>query len=117
MTLKQNIVRATIVSNDDLEKKLFIIVASVFALLIASYIFFIGRITFAVVATRGADAQVRTLRAHVGDLELQYLTLNQKVDMAYAESHGFSEPKDTSFAAKARLSVASDSNDTGHNEL
>ncbi len=94
-------VKAEIINNGDLNRKIFILMAGALGLFVAVYLYFIATITFDVVARKTAENDLRGIRASVGQLELEYLSLNNTIDLAYAESLGFHEATNTYFAKRS----------------
>lgn len=101
MTINKNIgARVASAASPALQKKIFVYSAALLGLLIASYLYMVGSITFDVVARKSAESDLRTVRASVGELELEYLSLNNTIDMAYAKDLGFKEASDAHFATR-----------------
>ena len=114
MTTQQFTNRVNIINNQDLEKRLFIILASTVAFSIALYIYFIASITFNIVARKGLEANAHALSSTVADLEGQYLALSNGITLDKAQTLGFIEPKTMSFAPKTSSAAMLETND---NEL
>lgn len=62
--------------------------------------------TFNVVARQSLGVHARTLSNEVGDLELKYLSLSNKVDLAMSSEMGFKEAK-TQYAVRKSLGTLS----------
>ena len=91
-----------IVNNDNLEKRILNILLCSFGMLIVLYVLILGNITFNVVARQSLGNQAKTLSNEVGDLELQYLSASNKVDMAMFAGMGFKEGN-TKFVVRKSL--------------
>lgn len=92
-----------IVNNNNLDKKILRAILFSAGMLAICYVFIMGSTVFNIVERRSLEANARTLSNEVGDMELQYLALSNKVDLAYAESKGFKEISMKSFATRASL--------------
>ncbi|MEI7765070.1 MAG: hypothetical protein WCI93_00625 [bacterium] len=95
-----------IVNNNNLEKRLLNILLASFGVCIFAYIFILGSITFNVVARQSLGSEVRSLSNEVGDLELRYLSLSNKIDLTMSSEMGFKEAK-TQFAVRKSLGTLS----------
>ena len=62
------------------------------------YIFFIGKIVFNIVDRKNIETEMRDISSSVSSLQVEYFNLNNKIDLAYAKSIGFSESSSVVFA-------------------
>ena len=100
MKNRTKIITNEIVENGDTQRLIFrVLLGSIFALSIV-YIYFIGSITFNVLARKTLETSVRTLGGHVSELELTYLDSTNKIDKNYALSLGFVETHQNLFATR-----------------
>ena len=95
-----------IVNNDNLEKRILNILLYSFGILAFLYILILGNMTFNIVARQSLGIHERALSNEVGDLEVQYLSLSNKVDLAMSSSMGFKEAK-TLYATRRSLGTVS----------
>ncbi len=61
------------------------------------YIFFIGKIVFNIVERKNIENVMRDISSTVSSLQVEYFNLNNKIDLAYAKSIGFSESSSVVF--------------------
>lgn len=92
----------SIVDNNNLERRVFYILVSFFGALGFLYVVILGNMTFDIIERKSSEAEARTLANEVLQLELTYLDISSKVDMALAESMGFKEAK-TNFATRKSI--------------
>lgn len=88
--------------NGELRRRILHIMLWVFSALSLLYIFSLGNMVFNIVERRSLEAQARALSGEVGNLELQYLSASEKIDLNLAHSLGFKEIK-AKFAARQSL--------------
>lgn len=103
MTAKNLKIQTDIINNNNLDKRMFLGLFAVFAVLTVSYVYFIGAIVFNVLERKTVEADIRNLKSNVGHMELQYLSLNNSIDLALAHEKGFEEPKNLYFASRQSL--------------
>ena len=103
MTVKNLKLQTNIINNNNLDRKVLFCLVSVFAVLVVSYVYFIGSIVFNILERKTVEADVRSLKSNVGQMELQYLSLNNSVDLAFAREKGYEEPKNLYFASRQSL--------------
>jgi len=89
-----------IAQNMNTQKVLFraLIIGSV--LLFSIYIYLIGSITFNVIARKSLETNVASLTSEVNNLDLAYLSSENKIDKEYALSNGFVEVHQNIFASR-----------------
>ncbi len=80
-----------------LETKVFRILLATFLVLMGAYIFLVGHITFSVIARKSLDSEVRALKSHVGELELEYLNANTAITLDLAHTLGYQESQKVQF--------------------
>jgi len=80
---------------------IFRVLATLLGMLIASYLFFVAHITFSVLERKTAETNMQHLTASESSLELQYLSLDQSVDLNMAHALGYKDAPAALFAANA----------------
>ena len=95
-----------IVNNNNLEKRILNILIYSLGMCALIYVLILGSITFNIVARQSLGIHARNLSNEVGDLELKYLSLSNKVDLALSSSMGFKEAK-TEYALRKSLGTLS----------
>ncbi len=85
----------SIVNNSSFEKKLFYAFSGIFAVSFLLYGVFLADTVFNIVSRKNTETEARALTSHIGQMELEYLSLSGKVDMQMAQSLGFSEVSKT----------------------
>ena len=91
-----------IVNNSNLESRMLNLIFAFFGLLALCYVLILGNMIFNILQRKTVESDVRTLSNEVGNLEVQYLSMSDKVDLAYAESIGFKQAK-IKFATRKSL--------------
>jgi len=102
LKLKSYTSNVNIIDNGNLQKRVLNIMLWMLGVLAVSYVAFLGTMVFNIVERKALEGYARTLSNDVGDLELEYLSLSQKVDLNLAYSLGFKEIK-TKFATRKAL--------------
>lgn len=100
--MKSYAANVSIVNNNNLQRKILNILLASLAIFALCYIFLVGSMVFNIVERKTLEADARSLSNEVGDLELQYLSMADKVDLTLAKSMGFQEAK-TNFAINRPL--------------
>ena len=80
-----------IVNNNNLEKRILNILLYSFGILAFLYVLILGNMTFNIVARQSLGVHVRALSNEVGDLEVKYLSLSNKIDLTMSSEMGFKE--------------------------
>jgi len=65
------------------------------------YVLVLGNMVFNIVERKSLEADARNIGNEVGEMELTYLTMLNKVDLSYGKSLGFKEAKATFATRKA----------------
>lgn len=68
------------------------------------YIYFIGSITFNVLARKSLESNMREVGSRVSNLELSYLSLSNSIDKNFASSLGFVDATSPIFATRTLAS-------------
>lgn len=80
-------------SQDDIEKKIFNMMIVSLGVLALVYVFLISNIVFSIVERNSLNVKNSLLSSEVGELELEYLSVSQKIDLNFAYQNGFKETK------------------------
>ncbi len=99
--------KTNIVNNNDLEKRVFKIVALSFGIVAILYIYFLAHTVFNVLAKKNLEVKMKSVATDVSNLELQYMSKDNSVDMSYAKGLGFVESSATSFANRENVALSS----------
>lgn len=102
LKLKSYTSNVNIINNGNLRKNILNIMLWTVGILAFCYIFFLGNMVFNIVERKSLEVYAHTLSNDVGELELEYLSLSQKIDLNLAYSLGFQEVK-TKFATRKTL--------------
>jgi hypothetical protein len=106
LKLKSYANNVNIIDDGNLQKRILNIMFLTLGILVFFYIFFLGNMIFNIVERKSLETYARTLSNEVGDLELEYLAVSEKVDLDLAYSLGFKETK-TKFANRRPLGIIS----------
>ena len=102
LKLKSYARNVSIVDNGNLQKRILNMMLWMFGILAFCYLFFLGNMVFNIVERKSLEGYALALSKEVGDLELEYLSASQKVDLTLAHSLGFKEIQ-TKFATRKAL--------------
>ncbi|MFA4975106.1 MAG: hypothetical protein WC839_00205 [Candidatus Paceibacterota bacterium] len=102
LKLKSFAGNVNIIDNGNLQRRILYTMLYVLAGLAFFYVFLLGNMIFNIVERKTLESHALTLQNEVGNLELEYLSLSQKVDLNLAYSLGFKETK-TKFATRKAL--------------
>lgn len=94
--------RVNIVDNDNLQRRIFNIMLCSLGVLAFCYVLFMGTMIINIVERKALEANARTLGSEVADLELNYLSLSNKIDASLGTSLGFKE-QEVKFATRKSL--------------
>ncbi len=97
----------SIVNNNNMEKRILHTLFLSLALLAVVYVVLLGAMVFNIVERKTTEVSARALSNQVSDLELQYLSLSNKIDLTLSHSLGFTETKATYATRKSLGSVGS----------
>lgn len=100
--IKKYTTNVNIVNNNNLGKRMLNILLCSLGMLALLYVLILGNITFNIVARQSFGINARTLSNEVGNLELKYLSLSNKIDLALSKEMGFREAN-TKFAVRKSL--------------
>lgn len=114
--IKKQISNVSIINNNNIERHVLNIMIWSFGTLALLYILFLGNMVFNIVERRNLEKDVRTISSEVQDLELNYLSMSSKLDLALSQSMGFKEIA-KSFAIRKSLGLGNDTVKPGNNEI
>lgn len=97
----QNLSNVRVVNNNNLQVRILHAMLFSMSALAILYVVILGNMVFNIIERRALEADARSLSNEVGDMELTYLTLSNKVDLALGHSLGFKEAKATFATRKA----------------
>lgn len=72
---------------------------------VALYAVFISMATFSVVRRIALETKTKQLSAEINNIELAYLEQSESLDMAYAETLGFRDVANTTFASTPEVAI------------
>jgi hypothetical protein len=87
-------------NNISTQKILLRILLSLVVVLSISYIYFIGNITFNVIARKSLETSLANLSSEVNKLDLVYLNKINEIDKDYAIANGFVENRHNIFVSR-----------------
>ena len=92
-----------IVNNNNLEKRILNIMLWSLGALALCYVLFLGNMVFNIIGRKSLETNARSLQNEVGDLQSQYFTVSNKVNLSLAASMGFKETKDKEYAIREAI--------------
>ena len=93
LKLKSYAGNVSIIDNGNLQKRILNFMLWTLGVLILGYVLLLGNMVFNIVERKALEGRALTLSNEVGNLELEYLSVSQKVDLNLAYSLGFKETK------------------------
>ncbi|MGI9118465.1 MAG: hypothetical protein ACR2IQ_02860 [Minisyncoccia bacterium] len=87
-------------------KQVYRVVGTLCLLMIGLYVYFISAITFNVVERRGLETALKANESHIGQMQLNYLSLTKQYDYSYATAHGFMPVGHVAYVDRTPLPVA-----------
>ncbi len=102
LKFKSYVNNVNIIDNSNLRKRILNTMLLILGILVFFYLYFLGNMVFNIVERKTLNVYAYTLSNDVGNLELKYLSMSQKVDLNLANSLGFRETK-TKFATRKTL--------------
>jgi len=91
---------ANIIENNDTRRTLFKVLILGLVSLFVIYVYFIGSITFNVLARKSLENKIQSLSSSISQLELTYLHNISEIDKDYAISKGFVDAHNNIFATR-----------------
>lgn len=99
-------ITANIIENNYTRRTLLKVLILALVTLFIVYMYFIGSITFNVLARKSLENKVESLSSSISQLELTYLDNLSDIDKEYAESKGFVDAQNNIFAVRSINHVA-----------
>jgi hypothetical protein len=99
--LKRYSMQARVARNNDFQVRIFQSLMFGLGVLTLFYVLVLGNMVFNIVERKSLEADARNIGNEVGEMELTYLTMLNKVDISYGKSLGFKEAKATFATRKA----------------
>lgn len=93
LKLKSYTSNVNIIDNGNLYKSILSTMMFILFILAFFYVVFLGNMVFNIVERKSLEIYANNLNNEVAELELEYLSLSEKVDMNLANSLGFKETK------------------------
>ena len=97
-------VRGVSLINNNIEKFFLNLILWSFGALVLLYLLFLGNMVKNIIERRSLEAETRVLSSEVANLELEYLSMTNGVDLAFSYSMGFKETK-AKFATRKALGL------------
>ncbi|MCM2339480.1 MAG: hypothetical protein NDI62_03460 [Burkholderiales bacterium] len=102
LKLKNYASNVNIIDNGNLQRRILNMMLFVLGGLALFYVFLLGNMVFNIVERKALEVHALNLQNEVGNLELEYLSKTEKIDLDLAYSLGFKEIK-TKFATRKAL--------------
>lgn len=109
LKLKIYMGKVDVVDNGNLAGRMLRLILMTFGALALAYALILGNMVFDIVERRALEKEALALSNEVGNLELSYLHLSNKVDLELSHSLGFRETK-PAYATRKSLSFAPSGN-------
>jgi len=91
----------TLYLNDTLRKRSFYFLFSGILILSFVYMFFLCNTIYNIIERKNIEDNIRNLSSTVSQMELDYLSLNEGINLSLAKDLGLSEPKNVYFSQKS----------------
>lgn len=105
-----------IIDNNNLSNRIFHMMLASFGVLALCYVFILANMVFNIIARKSLEKEVLSISNEVGNLELSYLDLSNKVDLNFSHTLGFREIKPT-YAVRKTLGFGYPINTSKANEI
>ena len=92
-----------IVNNNNIEKRILNMLLFVLGILALCYVLFLSNMVFNIIERRALEVSVRNLTNEVGNLQSQYFSVSNKVDLALADSMGFKAVNNKTYAVRKSI--------------
>lgn len=92
-----------IVNNNNLQRRILNVILTAFGFLAVCYVVFLGIMVSNVLERKNLESNARILSNEVGEMEVKYLFVSNKIDLNLAKSVGFLEIKEKQFATRKSL--------------
>lgn len=94
-----------IIDNGNLQAKILHVMLYGLLVLVFFYVLFLGNMVFNIIERKSLEGSAHRLGNEVANLELEYLSISQKVDLDLAHSLGFKETNTTYATRKSFGSI------------
>lgn len=103
-----NVAKLTQRKNEDIEtrRKIFKILAGILIALFLLYIYFVGSITFNILARKSLRITAKEVGNTVSEVELKYITLSNSINSQFGKDIGFIDAKNTIFVSRTDSRIA-----------
>jgi hypothetical protein len=101
--MKNYATNVNVANNYNPERRVLNILLISLGVLAFCYVLFLGNMIFNIVERRGLETNARTLSNEVGNLESEYFSVSNKIDVSFAESIGFKETKEKQYAVRKSI--------------
>lgn len=98
--MSTNKITQNIANNGALRRRIFRVLCGSILFLSICYVYFIGSITFNIIARKTLETNINELNSHVGQLELESIQLVNNIDVSFGKSIGYVEANGTLFVNK-----------------
>ena len=98
--MKSYATSVSIVDNNNLKSRVLHFMLWTLGGLVFCYVFFLGNMVFNIIERKALEVDTRSLTNEVGDLESQYFSISNKINLSLAESMGFKEINNKQYAVR-----------------
>jgi ABC-type Na+ efflux pump permease subunit len=95
-------VQARSISFEDVREKLFWFLSVGVVVLFVLYVYIVSKTILNVVDRKTAEQSIKDVNSSISELESQYISLGQDINLAYAESQGFKEIAKIDYVSRAQ---------------
>ncbi len=106
MTNRQFKNKISVLENSETRRNIFRICLIAFAAVAVLYVLMVGKTILNIIERKSAESETHLIASRLGELELQYLSGVNKIDLEFAKSSGFIEPRELGFASRKSLSIS-----------
>ncbi len=103
---KVKTISADIIENNYFRRTLLKVIIGGFIIIAIIYAYFIGSITFNVLARRSLENTIQVSKSNIAQLELTYFSDLDKINKNYALANGFVDARNNIFAVRSTGYVA-----------
>ena len=101
--MKNYATNVNVANNNSPERKVLNLMLWSLGLLAFCYVLFLGNMVFNIIERRALEADARSLLNEVGNLESEYFSVSNNIDITLATSMGFKDTKDKQYAVRKSL--------------
>lgn len=103
---KVKTISINLIEDNHTQKIIFRALLGCLLVLMVAYCYFIGNITFNILARKSFENNIQVVTTKISQLELDYLKKMSLIDKDYAINNGFIESEDSIFALRTLNEVA-----------